>query len=251
MRLLYLPRGSSKGGHSSRLSICPARASSSTAPVDHYEVLGVKPTSTVKEIKTAYYSLSKKHHPDTNPQRKEEAAKMFTQVAESYEILSSEEKRRTYDLTRRPVRTRSAPRGPSSTRGFTDLDIDYKNFEAFQKNARRRQQRRDQFVYEWPDEFSQGDRPFRRPREFRSVFDEATERVAAHKDSRTMQREMEELRREMEREQERIARRYPMPTFEQMKDAKRRKDLEEQRKYMAGLLSAMSVGAFLYLLIKN
>lgn len=43
--------------------------------------------------------------------------------------------------------------------------------------------------------------PFRRPREFRSVFDEATERVAAHKDSRTVQREMEELRREMEREQ--------------------------------------------------
>lgn len=24
--------------------------------------------------------------------------------------------------------------------------------------SRRRQQRRDQFVYEWPDEFSQGDR---------------------------------------------------------------------------------------------
>lgn len=43
--------------------------------------------------------------------------------------------------------------------------------------------------------------PFRRPREFRSVFDEATERVSAHKDSRTVQREMEELRREMEREQ--------------------------------------------------
>lgn len=84
----------------------------------YFEILGVKPTATVKEIKTAYYSLSKKHHPDTNPDRKDEAAKMFTmvrkrrergredgeylQVSEAYEILSSEDKRKAYDLTRRP-----------------------------------------------------------------------------------------------------------------------------------------------------
>ncbi|KAF8356723.1 dnj-18 [Pristionchus pacificus] len=246
MRVLSLSRIKSMGG----ILICPSRASSSSAYINHYEILGVKPTATLKEIKTAYYSLSKKHHPDTNPDRKDEAAKMFTQVAESYEILSSEDKRKAYDLTRRPMGTRRAS-SAHPVRGFTDLDIDYKNFEAFQKNARRRQQRRDQFVYEWPDEFSQGDRPFRRPREFRSVFDEATERVSAHKDSRTVQREMEELRREMEREQERIARRYPMPTFEEMKNAKRRKDMEEQRKYTAGLLSAMTIGAFLYLLIRT
>lgn len=50
----------------------------------------MKPTATLKEIKTAYYSLSKKHHPDTNPDRKDEAAKMFTQVRKRRE----EERRR-------------------------------------------------------------------------------------------------------------------------------------------------------------
>ncbi|TNN68852.1 DnaJ subfamily A member 3, mitochondrial [Liparis tanakae] len=63
---------------------------------DLYQILGVAPTATQKEVKKAYYQMAKKYHPDTNkddPQAKEK----FAQLAEAYEILSDEGKRKQYD----------------------------------------------------------------------------------------------------------------------------------------------------------
>ncbi|XP_068606575.1 dnaJ heat shock protein family (Hsp40) member A3a [Brachionichthys hirsutus] len=63
---------------------------------DFYHVLGVSRTATQKEIKKAYYQMAKKYHPDTNkddPQSKEK----FAQLAEAYEVLSDEGKRKQYD----------------------------------------------------------------------------------------------------------------------------------------------------------
>ncbi|KAJ8251493.1 hypothetical protein GJAV_G00221950 [Gymnothorax javanicus] len=63
---------------------------------DFYQVLGVPKTASQKEIKKAYYQLAKKYHPDTNkddPQAKEK----FAQLAEAYEVLGDEVKRKQYD----------------------------------------------------------------------------------------------------------------------------------------------------------
>uniref|UniRef100_A0A1A7XZE8 DnaJ homolog subfamily A member 3, mitochondrial n=1 Tax=Iconisemion striatum TaxID=60296 RepID=A0A1A7XZE8_9TELE len=63
---------------------------------DLYEVLGVNRSASQKEIKKAYYQLAKKYHPDTNPDDPE-AKEKFAKLAEAYEVLSDEVKRRQYD----------------------------------------------------------------------------------------------------------------------------------------------------------
>lgn len=61
--------------------------------VDHYRVLGVSTDATEKQLKTAYRLRSLKFHPD----RKEGHTAAFQRIAEAYEVLSDEEKRRAYD----------------------------------------------------------------------------------------------------------------------------------------------------------
>lgn len=63
---------------------------------DFYEVLGVPRTASQKEIKKAYYQLAKKYHPDTNPDDPD-AKEKFAKLAEAYETLSDELKRKQYD----------------------------------------------------------------------------------------------------------------------------------------------------------
>ncbi|MEQ2221181.1 DnaJ subfamily A member 3, mitochondrial [Ilyodon furcidens] len=63
---------------------------------DFYEILGVARTASQKEIKKAYYQLAKKYHPDTNPDDPE-AKEKFAKLAEAYEVLSDEVKRKQYD----------------------------------------------------------------------------------------------------------------------------------------------------------
>lgn len=63
---------------------------------DYYEVLGVSKDASDSEIKKAYRQMALKYHPDKNPDNKE-AEEKFKEAAESYEILSSQEKRQRYD----------------------------------------------------------------------------------------------------------------------------------------------------------
>ena len=64
---------------------------------NYYGILGVAKTADIKEIKKAYKRLALQYHPDKNLDNKDEAERMFQDVAEAYEILSDEEKRGKYD----------------------------------------------------------------------------------------------------------------------------------------------------------
>jgi tetratricopeptide (TPR) repeat protein len=72
------------------------------ASADYYEVLGVTLRSSSAEIKTAYYKLAKKYHPDRfrQPEQADLRSKveaLFAKVTEAYETLSDTAKRALYD----------------------------------------------------------------------------------------------------------------------------------------------------------
>jgi len=190
------------------------RAFSSNPPQDHYSVLGLKPDASAKEIKSAFYELSKKYHPDTNPDDPAKAAEQFQKVAAAYEALGTEDKRKAYDSTMTPrysgprVYTDARARAKAATRHkqYEDLDIDYRDFEHFQKANRRR--RVFHHHYQMPNEFydkfgnkKKSDDP---------------EGYTNYKDSRAAKREAEERRLHQELEEMKRRQKHPLPSFEQL-----------------------------------
>ncbi|KAI0322300.1 DnaJ protein [Amylostereum chailletii] len=65
------------------------------APKDPYAVLGVKKDASPADIKKVYFSLARKFHPDTNPDKN--AQGKFVEIQEAYDILKDEKKRAAYD----------------------------------------------------------------------------------------------------------------------------------------------------------
>ncbi len=63
---------------------------------DYYKTLDITKTANEEEIKKAYRTLVKKHHPDKNQGDKKSEDK-FKEVSEAYEVLSDVEKRKKYD----------------------------------------------------------------------------------------------------------------------------------------------------------
>jgi len=70
-------------------------SATSYAPRDPYQTLGVKKDASAAEIKKVYFSLARKYHPDTNPDKG--AQEKFVEIQEAYDILKDEKKRVAYD----------------------------------------------------------------------------------------------------------------------------------------------------------
>lgn len=63
---------------------------------DYYAILEVARDASPEDIKKAYRKKALQYHPDRNP-GDAEAEKRFKEISESYEVLSDEKKRATYD----------------------------------------------------------------------------------------------------------------------------------------------------------
>jgi len=96
------------------------------AKKDYYKTLGLKKGASSKEIKNAFRTLAKEYHPDKNPGK--DTTKQFREIAEAYEVLRDEDKRRQYD-----AQGHNAWSGSSNTGGFKpgnfNFDDLFKDFD--------------------------------------------------------------------------------------------------------------------------
>ncbi len=90
--------------------------------IDYYNVLGLQKNASSDDIKKAYRKLAKQYHPDANPDDAT-AKKKFQQINEANEVLSDAENRKKYDK----------------------YGKDWQHSDAFEQQARQRQQYSQQF----------------------------------------------------------------------------------------------------------
>lgn len=72
-----------------------------TESFDLYAILEVPEIASDEQIKAAYRHLVRLHHPDANPQRRDEAEVFIKRIIEAYGVLGDTEKRARYDAARR------------------------------------------------------------------------------------------------------------------------------------------------------
>ena len=72
-----------------------------TPQKSHYEILGLPPTATLDDIRTAFRAKSFQYHPDVNKGKEEWANERFREILEAYQVLRDPKKRAQYDQGRR------------------------------------------------------------------------------------------------------------------------------------------------------
>ena len=90
--------------------------------LNYYTILGVNHQSTEKEIKKAYYRLSKKLHPDVNPNPLENI--LFQDISEAWSVLSDDKLKIDYD------RKSKFGKDYNEIEEFFKIDMEYHHKEA-------------------------------------------------------------------------------------------------------------------------
>ena len=112
---------------------------------DYYATLGVNKDASADEIKKAYRTLAKKYHPDLN--KEPGAEQKFKEIQEAYDVLSDDQKRKTYDQFGSAAFDGSA--GGAGFNGFNGFQGSFQDFDMddiFSQifgGGRRRQSRAD------------------------------------------------------------------------------------------------------------
>lgn len=78
------------------LQLLSVRSLATPPTSSYYDELGLHPQASTREIKNAFYALSKEHHPDRNVENAE-ALNRFQAISEAYEVLSNPATRTKYD----------------------------------------------------------------------------------------------------------------------------------------------------------
>jgi DnaJ family protein A protein 5 len=76
------------GNDQSRSTSGQDHNAAATKPLDYYELLEIDEEATFDDIKRAYRRLALLNHPDKNPDRVEEATKLFADLQQAYEARS-------------------------------------------------------------------------------------------------------------------------------------------------------------------
>ncbi|HEY4002921.1 MAG TPA: DnaJ domain-containing protein, partial [Candidatus Xenobia bacterium] len=87
---------------------------------DYYKILGVPPMAQPEDIRKAYRTLSKKYHPDLNPDVKQYSEEKMKELVGAYNVLNDSDKRKEYDKqpyfqirkTKKSVKLKKKQAGP-------------------------------------------------------------------------------------------------------------------------------------------
>ena len=98
---------------------------------DYFKILGISRNATDKEIKSAFRKLARQFHPDLHP-HDDKAESEFKEINEAYEILSDEDKKKSYEEYLSYWSKNSYGKSRDFAREKNDKRFDeYKNFDDF------------------------------------------------------------------------------------------------------------------------